>query len=32
MGKMKIDGTGEAAMANPFVYDKTNVDKFAKIF
>jgi len=32
MGKMKIEGNGEAAMANPFVYDKTNVDKFAKIF
>lgn len=32
MGKMKIDASGEAAMANPFVYDKSNVDKFAKIF
>jgi rhamnose transport system substrate-binding protein len=32
MGKMKIDANGEAAMSNPFVYDKSNVDKFAKIF
>jgi rhamnose transport system substrate-binding protein len=32
MGKMKIGATGEAAMADPFVYDKSNVDKFAKIF
>jgi rhamnose transport system substrate-binding protein len=32
MGKMKIDENSEAAMANPFVYDKSNVDKFAKIF
>jgi rhamnose transport system substrate-binding protein len=32
MGTMKIGADGEAAMANPFVYDKTNVDKFAKIF
>jgi hypothetical protein len=23
---------GEAAMAEPFTYDTTNVDKFAKIF
>jgi len=32
MGKMKIQANGEAAMADPFVYDKSNVDKFAKIF
>jgi len=32
MGKMKIQANGEAAMADPFVYDKANVDKFAKIF
>ncbi len=32
MGKMKIQANGEAAMADPFVYDKGNVDKFAKIF
>jgi len=32
VGKMKIGETGEGAMADPFEYDKTNVDKFAKIF
>lgn len=32
MGKMKIQANSEAAMADPFVYDKSNVDKFAKIF
>jgi len=32
MGKLKIDAAGEAAMAEPFVFDKTNVDKFAKFF
>jgi rhamnose transport system substrate-binding protein len=32
MGKIKIGDNGEAAMADPFVYDKKNVDEFAKIF
>src|SRR5690606_13968823 len=32
MGKIKIGADGEAAMADPFVYDKSNVDEFAKIF
>ncbi|WP_131113549.1 rhamnose ABC transporter substrate-binding protein [Lichenihabitans psoromatis] len=32
MGKLKLDAGNEGAMADPFVYDKTNVDEFAKIF
>jgi rhamnose transport system substrate-binding protein len=32
MGKITIEGDGEAAMAAPFTYDASNVDKFAKIF
>jgi rhamnose transport system substrate-binding protein len=32
MGNVKIGPTGEAAMADPFEYNKGNVDKFAKIF
>lgn len=32
MGKMAIDQNGESAMAQPFVFDKSNVDKFAKFF
>ena len=29
---LKIDASGEAAMAEPFTFDKTNVEKFAKFF
>lgn len=32
MGKLKLDAGTEGAMADPFVYDSTNVDKFAKVF
>jgi rhamnose transport system substrate-binding protein len=32
MGKLKVDEKGEVAMAKPYVFDKTNVDKFAKFF
>ncbi|HSR98916.1 MAG TPA: hypothetical protein VLM79_17785, partial [Kofleriaceae bacterium] len=32
MGSLKIDPNGEAAMAEPFVFDKGNIDKFAKFF
>jgi rhamnose transport system substrate-binding protein len=32
MGTMTIDANAEAAMAKPFVFDKSNVDKFAKMF
>ncbi len=35
VGRMKeiaIDENGEAAMSEPYVFDKSNVDKFAKIF
>jgi rhamnose transport system substrate-binding protein len=32
MGKLAIDPGGEAAMAQPYVFDKANVDKFAKFF
>ena len=32
MGKVTIEADGEAAMAPPFTYDASNVEKFAKIF
>nr|WP_321270952.1 rhamnose ABC transporter substrate-binding protein [uncultured Tolumonas sp.] len=32
LGKAKLDKNGNAAMAAPFVYDASNVHKFAKIF
>jgi rhamnose transport system substrate-binding protein len=32
MGKIKIGDNGEAAMADPFVYDAKNIDEFSKIF
>lgn len=32
MGKITVEGNGEAAMALPFTFDKSNVEKFAKIF
>ncbi|HEX4511497.1 MAG TPA: rhamnose ABC transporter substrate-binding protein [Burkholderiaceae bacterium] len=32
MGKIKIEGDNEAAMAPPFTYDASNIDKFAKVF
>jgi rhamnose transport system substrate-binding protein len=32
MGKAKLDKDGNTAMAAPFVYDASNVHKFAKIF
>ena len=32
MGATKIDDKGEAAMSEPFTFDKSNVEKFAKIF
>jgi rhamnose transport system substrate-binding protein len=32
MGATKIDAKGEAAMGEPFTFDKSNVEKFAKIF
>jgi rhamnose transport system substrate-binding protein len=32
MGKITIDQNGETAMAQPFTFDKANVDKFAKMF
>ena len=32
MGKLKLDQGLEGAMADPFVYDKSNVDEFAKVF
>ena len=32
MGKVTVETGGEAAMAPPFTYDKSNVDQFAKIF
>jgi rhamnose transport system substrate-binding protein len=32
MGKITVEANGEAAMAQPFTFDKTNVEKFAKMF
>jgi rhamnose transport system substrate-binding protein len=32
MGKVTLDETKSAAMSDPFVYDSSNVDEFAKIF
>lgn len=32
MGSVTLDGTGDAAMADPFVYDASNVHDFAEIF
>src|SRR5882672_1205792 len=32
MGSLKIDANGDAAMSEPYVFDKTNVEKFAKFF
>ena len=32
MGKVKLDDATEGAMADPFVYDASNVEEFAKIF
>ena len=32
MGETKIGDDGEAAMGEPFTFDKSNVEKFAKIF
>ncbi|MFB9911953.1 rhamnose ABC transporter substrate-binding protein [Rhizobium paknamense] len=32
MGSIKIGANGEAAMADPFVYDAKNIDQFSKIF
>jgi rhamnose transport system substrate-binding protein len=32
MGTLQIAANGDAAMAQPFVFDKSNVDQFAKLF
>lgn len=32
LGKVKLDADGSGAMAEPFVYDASNIDKFSKIF
>ena len=32
LGKVKLDAEGNGAMAKPFVYDASNIDKFSKIF
>lgn len=32
MGKIKVGDNGEAAMADPFVYNATNIDQFSKVF
>lgn len=32
MGKIKVGDNGEAAMADPFVYNSSNIDEFSKIF
>lgn len=32
MGEIKIGAGGDAAMADPFTFDKSNIEQFAKIF
>ena len=32
MGNVTLDDNGEGAMADPFIFDKSNVEEFAKIF
>jgi len=32
MGKLKLDNEGNGAMAEPFIYDASNIDQFSKIF
>ncbi len=32
MGNVKLDDKREGAMADPFVFDASNIDEFAKIF
>ena len=32
MGTLKLDENMDGAMSDPFVYDASNVDEFAKIF
>jgi rhamnose transport system substrate-binding protein len=32
MGSIKVGDNGEAAMADPFVYNAKNIDEFSKIF
>ncbi len=32
MGTLSVDDSGEAAMAEPYVFDKSNVDQLAKFF
>lgn len=32
MGKIKVGEGGEAAMADPFIYNASNIDEFSKVF
>jgi rhamnose transport system substrate-binding protein len=32
VGKVTLDDNNEGAMANPFVFDKSNIDQYAKIY
>ncbi|MDN5568925.1 MAG: rhamnose ABC transporter substrate-binding protein, partial [Paracoccus sp. (in: a-proteobacteria)] len=32
MGEVTLDENGEAAMADPFTYDASNIDQFSPIF
>ncbi len=32
VGKLTLDDNNEGAMANPFIFDKTNIDQYAKIY
>jgi len=32
VGKLTLDENNEGAMANPFVFDKTNIDQYSKIY
>jgi rhamnose transport system substrate-binding protein len=32
VGKITLDKDNSAAMANPFVFDKTNIEQYSKIY
>ncbi len=32
VGKLTLDDNNEGAMANPFVFDKSNIDQYSKIY
>ena len=32
VGKLTLDANNEGAMANPFIFDKSNIDQYSKIY